>query len=88
MKLTQKSIKTEVETAETVCEISKDEFYTICAQTATETIIKEVWDDHDIDAVICGVIMTELLAKFASRLGKKLFNDNTENPDKNEKEEK
>ena len=85
MKLTTKSIKTEVETTETVCEISKDEFDTICAKTATETIIKEVGDDPDIDDAIVAVIMTELLAKFVARLGKKLFNDN---PDKTEKEEK
>lgn len=85
MKLTQKSIKTEVETTETVCEISKDEFDTICAQTATETIIKAVGDDPDIDDLIASIVMTELLAKYASNLGKKLFNDN---PDKNEKEEK
>lgn len=89
MKLTKKTVKQEVESTETVCEIAKDEFEMICAQTAAKTIANFVGEDPEVADIVVGVHLTSLFADFAARLIVKLFdNDKTENPDKNEKEEK
>lgn len=86
MKLTKKSVKHEVETTETVCEITQAEFDKICAKTAAKTITDYVGDDADIDDLIAGVMLTSLFAQFVSNLDDELFNDTdkTENPDKKE----
>ena len=90
MKLTKKTVKSEVETTETVCEITQEEFDALCAKTAAKTITEFVGDDADIEDLIMGIQLTSLFAQFVSRLDKKLFNDTDtdENPDNNEKEEK
>lgn len=84
MKLTKKSVTTEVETTEIVCEIAKDEFDKICAETAAHTIVDIIGDEPDTDDIMCGVELTKFLAKFVAKLAVKLFNDKTENPDKKE----
>lgn len=86
MKLTQKSTKTEVETTETVCEITKSEFELLCAKVASKFVIRVIGDNPDIDDFVAGISMTHFLADFASDLTIKLFNDTdtTENPDKKE----
>lgn len=85
MKLTSKSVKTEVETTETVCELTQSEFSPICAEVAASTVVEFIGEDPEIDDVMAGVAMTHLLAKFAARLEEKLFgNSTTENPDKKE----
>jgi hypothetical protein len=87
MKLTKKSTKTEVETTETVCEITQDEFERLCASTAATTIVQIIGDDLEVEDFMMGVALTKMFADFASNLTKELFNDTNENPDKNEKEE-
>ena len=89
MKLTKKSVKHEVETTETVCEITQSEFDQICAKMAADTVTDYIGcDGVDVDDLIAGLTLTALFAEFVSKLDDKLFTDKTENPDKNEKEEK
>ena len=90
MKLTKKSTTTKVETTELVCEICKDEFEKLCAETAAKTIVRFVGADPDIDDFMAGVQLTSLFADFAASITSEMFNDTdkTENPDNNEKEEK
>ena len=85
MKLTEKTVTKEVETSETVCEISRDEFSTLCAKLASALVIETVGEEPDFDDVMAGIAMTAVLAKFAARVELKLFDtDTTENPDKKE----
>lgn len=82
MKLTKKKVKHETETTELVCEITKDEFDKLCAETAASTIANMV--DVDIDGLLVALSMTSLLAKFVSNLDNQLFNDKLKNTDKEE----
>ena len=86
MKLTEKTVKQEVETTETVCEITKAEFEDICAKTAAHTIATFVGKDADVEDLIMGIMLSSLFAEFASDMTKKLFGktDTNENPDKKE----
>lgn len=84
MKLTEKTIKKEVETSETVCEINRYEFSTLCARLASDLVIETVGEEPDFDDVMAGIAMTAMLAKFAARVEVELFDDTTENPDKKE----
>ena len=82
MKLTKKSVKHEVETTETVCEITQAEFEQITAKAAAKVITNFV--DRDVEGLIVGIHLTALFAEFAANISKKLFNDTTENPDNKE----
>lgn len=84
MKLTKKSTKQEVETTETVCEITQAELETICAKTAAKTITDFIGEDANIDDIMMGIAMTSVFADFAARLVSKLFNDTNEPNDKKE----
>ena len=84
MKLIKKSTKREVETTETVCEITQEEFEKICAETAAQTIVETIGPEADIDDLMMGVAMTSMFADFASNLAKKLFTDTNETHDKKE----
>ena len=90
MRLTKNTVKHEVETTETVCQITQDKFDKICAETAAKTIANFVGDDPEVEDLIVGIQLTSLFAQFVAKLDKKLFDeaDKTENPDNNEKEEK
>lgn len=87
MRLTKKTVKHEVETTETVCEITRAEFDKVCARVAADTVTNHIGADVDAEDLVAGLCMTALLAQFVSNLDDELFNE-TENPDKNEKEEK
>jgi hypothetical protein len=84
MKLTKKSTKTEIETTETVCEITQEEFEQIGAETAAKTIVQIVGDDPDMEDLLCGVAMSKMFATYLANLVNKLFTDKNENPDKKE----
>ena len=85
MKLTKKTTTKEVETTETVCEITQKEFDQICAKTAANVVTDYIGKDADVDDLIAGIMLTSLFAQFVSDLDDKLFgNDKTENPDKKE----
>ena len=86
MKLTKKTVTHEVETSETVCEITQAEFDTLCAKTAAKTITEFIGDGADIDDLMAGLQLTSLFAKFVAKLDHELFdaNDTNENPDKKE----
>ena len=82
MKLTQKTTTHEVETTEVVCEITQEEFDKICAETAASTVSDMV--DVETDGLLVCLAMTDLLARFVSRLDKKLFTNKTETKDTKE----
>ena len=84
MKLTKKSTKHEVETTETVCEITQEEFDKICAKTAADVVTNYIGSDADVDDIIAGVMLTSLFAQFVSSLDDKLFTDTNETHDKKE----
>lgn len=88
MKLTQKTVKQEVETTETVCEITRDEFENLCAKVSANTVIKTIGDDPEIDDMLAGLALTRIFANLCASLEVELFGDTNENPDKKEKEEK
>lgn len=84
MKLTKKSTKTEIETTESVCEITKDEFEQICAGVAAHTVVETIGDDPDVDDVMAGLALTRIFAKLCTNLTDKLFTDPNENNDEKE----
>lgn len=88
MNLTQKKVKTEVETAETVCEITCKEFADIGAKVATDVVIKNVGNNPDVDDLVAGLAMTALLAEFMAELELKLFGDTDNDKNPETKEEK
>lgn len=89
MKLTKKTVKHEVETTESVCEITQAEFEKMCAETAAQTIVQFIGDDPDVDDLMIGVLVTRLFADYAHNLTNVLFPDTAEDPDKkSNKEEK
>ena len=87
MKLTRQTVTQEVKTTETVCEITQDEFDSICAKTAADIVTQFIGDDAGLDDLKAGLELTSLLAKFVMQLDVALFHCKPENPDKNEKEE-
>jgi len=88
MKLTKKTTTKEVETTETVCEITQAEFDRVCAKIAASAVMKFIGDDPDASDLEAGLSMTAFLADFVSKLDRALFNDrDTTNPN-DEKEEK
>lgn len=84
MKLTKKTVKSEVETTETVCEIAQDEFEKLCAECAAKTVADFIGVEPDADDLMAGIQLTHLFAKFGARLVCELFEDTNENPDKKE----
>lgn len=88
MNLTKKTVKTEVETTETVCEITREEFSELGAKIAADTIMNAIGKDADVDDLLAGVAMTALLAEFAARLEMKLFGDTDNDKNPETKEEK
>lgn len=87
MKLTRKPVKSEVETMETVCEITQAEFSTTCAKIAAKFITAEMGDEPDIDDITAGLAMAAFLAKYTAELDTAFFGANT-NENTIEKEEK
>ena len=89
MKLTEKTVKHEVETTEVVCEITKKEFEQLCAETAANVVIDIVLgDEPDADDVVASLALTRIFAQFANKLENKLFNPTNTNEDPDKKEEK
>ena len=88
MKLTTKKVKQEVETSETVCEITQAEFDKLCAETAAQTVVETIGSDADIEDMMAGIAMTSLLAEFVSKLDSKMFGTNDKNETHDKKEEK
>ena len=86
MKLTKKSVTTEVETTETVCEITEDEFMGICASTAASIVLDIIGSSPDVSDVLPSILMTDMFAKFSVKLSKKMFAD-TDKPENNDKQE-
>lgn len=88
MNLTQKQVKTEVETIETVCEITREEFVELGAYTAANVVTKNIGDNPDADDIVAGLAMTALLAEFMAELELKLFGDTDNDKNPETKEEK
>ena len=90
MKLTEKTIKQEVETTETICEITRDEFDKLCANVTAKFVVDAIDCSLDIEDLAVGIAMTKILAEYIYKLEEALFNpENTNNPKtKNKKEEK
>ena len=88
MKLTEKTVKQEVETTETVCEITQEEFDAICASTAAHIITNFVGKDADIEDLMAGIMLSQVFAQFVSKLDEKLFGENNTNENPDKKEEK
>jgi hypothetical protein len=86
MKLTQKTVKHEVEKTESVCEITQAEFDQICAKEAARFVAEFIGPDAAVDDITAGLELTTLFARFVANLDNKLFNDhdNDENPDNKE----
>ena len=66
MKLTKKTVKTEVETTEAVCEITKAEFEQITAKAASKVITNFIGSDADVEDLLMGIHLTSLFAEFAA----------------------
>ena len=88
MKLTKKTTKKEVETTETVCEITQAEFDRLCAKVAASAVMKFIGDDPDASDLEAGLSMTAFLADFVLKLDNVLFKDHDTNETHDEKEEK
>ena len=88
MNLTQKQVKTEVETIETVCEITREEFVELGAHTAADVVTKNIGDNPDATDIVAGLTMTALLAEFMAELELKLFGDTDNDKNPETKEEK
>ena len=88
MNLTKKTVKTEVETTETVCEIVQEEFADLCARTAADVITEFMGDTPTEEDFMAGVQLTTLFALFAAKLDMALFDEPKTNKTQNTKEEK
>jgi hypothetical protein len=88
MNLTKKKVKTEVETTETVCEITQAEFDKICAKFAADIVMAFMGDKPEADDVMAGLQLTAILAEFTSKLDKELFDETKTNKNPDTKEEK
>lgn len=86
MKVTEKTIKKDVEVTEIFCEISQEEFDSTCAKVAAQFVVDTFGTDLDIDNIMASITMTHVLADFVAQLDTALFNkaDTNENPDKKE----
>lgn len=88
MNLTKKTVKTEVETIETVCEITKEELADVGAQIASDIVMSKIGDELDVHDMVMGLAMASVLAEFMARLELKLFGDTDEDKNPKTKEEK
>lgn len=84
MKLTKKSVKHEVETTETVCEIAKDEFSKLGAKVAARIVMEHIDGDESAEALLAALAMTSLLAEFCAELETELFDSKEPNDKKEE----
>lgn len=85
MKLTEKSIKHEVEATEVVCEVTRDEFSVVSAKVAARLVMDKIEGDDSTEALLAGLAMARLLAEYCAELEMKLFNpDQDEDTDKKE----
>lgn len=86
MKQTQKITKTSVDKTEILCEISQDEFNTLCAETAADVVVSHLDIPAGGKELMHGIAMTALLADFAYEVTKKMFTYTNENPDTKEEQ--
>lgn len=87
MKLTKKPVTSEVETMETVCEITQAEFSATCAKIAARFITDEIGDEPDMEDIAAGLAMAAFLANYTAKLDLALFGATT-NKNTDKKEEK
>ena len=85
MKLTEKTIVTEKKTEELLCELTKEEFEQVCAETAAHFVVEMLDDVTDITA---GLAMTAMLAAYSAELTKQMFNQDDKSNETDNKEEK
>lgn len=88
MNLTKKTVKTEVETTETMCEITQEEFSKMCAKIAADTVMKFIGDEPEADDVMAGLQLTAILAEYTSQVEHEMFDETKTNKNPDTKEEK
>ena len=88
MKLIKKPVTSEVETVETVCEISQAEFSVTCAKIAARFVTDEIGDEPDMEDLAAGLAMAAFLAKYTAQLDSALFDTKPTNENTDKKEEK
>ena len=86
MKLTQKINATEVETVETVLEITQEEFGKLTSKIAADTVKQIIDGDDSSEALLAGLAMAASFARFAVNLEKALFKTEPQ-PENNDKQE-
>lgn len=85
MKLTEKSIKHEVEATEVVCEVNRNEFSILSAKVAARLVMDKIEGDDSTEALLAGLAMARLLAEYCAELEMALFDpDQDEDNDKKE----